>query len=379
MGYLVKDAWRRSPYWQAVYFSGGRRIRKSTKCTDKTRARAVLHGFEAAEMLANAAGATEQQIRHVMSETIARVTGRKLHDPTISEHLAGWLKSERETVSESTIRRYAQVARDFESFLGLTRHAKLDALSKDVFLAFRDKLRAGGCSARSVNQSLKILRRPFKLAFDEGLIRHNPIAAIKRLRGSAAEKGIFTPDQIERLLAAAPSAEWRLLIALGYYTGGRLMDLSRLTWGAIDREARTISFVQKKTSAPLLIPIHAGLEHYLSGVPAGVGRAPLLPSLGHKSGTGKSGLSMAFRKIMAAAGVEPGVAREREGKRGRSVSRLSYHSLRHSFTSELARHGVAPEIRQQLTGHRDDASHRTYTHLEIDSLRRAVGVLPSLR
>jgi len=379
MGYLVRDAWDRSPYWQAVYFVDGRKIRKSTKCRDKRQARAVLHGFEAAEMLAASASVTEQQIRHVMSETIARVTGRKLHDPTVSEHLAGWLKSERETVSESTIRRYSQIARDFESFLGATRHARLDALSKDIFLAFRGKLRAGGCSPRSVNQVLKILRRPFKLAFDEGLIQHNPIAAIKRLRGGSAEKGIFTPQQIGRLLDAAPNEDWRLLIALGYFTGARLMDLSRLTWGAIDRQARTIAFRQKKTGGALLIPIHPDLGRFLSKVPIGIGRAPLMPSLADKSGTGKSGLSMAFRKIMVAAGIEAGIAREREGERGRSVSRLSFHSLRHSFTSELARQGVAPEIRQQLTGHRDDSSHRTYTHLEIDTMRRAVSSLPSLQ
>jgi integrase len=379
MGYLVKDALGRSPYWQAVYSSNGRKIRKSTKCTNKQQARAVLHGFEAAEMLAATASVTEQQIRQVMSETIARVTGRRFYDPTISEHLTAWLKSEKETVSESTIRRYTQVARDFESSLGVTRHARLDALSKDVFLSFRDKLRADGCSPRSVNQTLKILRRPFKLAFDEGLIRHNPIAAIKRLRGSPAEKGIFTREQVGELLAHAPNAEWKLLIALGYYTGARLMDLSKLTWAAIDRKAHTIAFRQKKTGDALLIPIHPALQHYLDKAPAGVGRAPLLPSLAHKSGTGKSGLSMVFKRIMNAAGIEAGVARMRAGKRGRSVSRLSFHSLRHSFTSELARAGVAPEIRQQLTGHRDDSSHRVYTHLELDALRRAVTALPALR
>ena len=379
MGYLVKDALGRSPYWQAVYSSNGRKIRKSTKCTNKQQARAVLHGFEAAEMLAGTANATEEQIRRVIGETVARVTGRQLHDPTIAEHLSGWLKSERETVSESTIRRYSQIVRDFESCVGLRRHARLDALSKDIFLEFRDKLRAEGCSPRSVNQTLKILRRPFKLAFDEGLIRHNPIAAIKRLRGSPAMKGVFTPEQVARLLEHAPNAEWKLLIALGYYTGARLMDLSKLTWVAIDRKAHTISFRQRKTGDALLIPVHLELERYLGKVPAGVGRAPLLPSLAHKSGTGKSGLSMAFKRIMNAAGIEAGVARMRAGERGRSVSRLSFHSLRHSFTSELARAGVAPEIRQQLTGHRDDSSHRVYTHLELDTLRRAVTVLPALR
>ena len=157
------------------------------------------------------------------------------------------------------------------------------------------------------------------------------------------------------------------------------MDLSKLTWAAIDRKAHTIAFRQKKTGDALLIPIHPALQHYLDKVPSGVGRAPLLPSLASKSGTGKSGLSMAFKRIMNAAGIEAGVARMRAGKRGRSVSRLSFHSLRHSFTSELARAGVSPEIRQQLTGHRDDSSHRVYTHLELDTLRRAVTALPALR
>ena len=87
---------------------------------------------------------------------------------------------------------------------------------------------------------------------------------------------------------------------------------------------------------------------------------------------------MAFRRIMERAGIDAGVARERAGKAGHSVSRLSFHSLRHSFTSELARAGVPPEVRQQLTGHSDLASHKTYTHLELDTLQKAVTALPAL-
>jgi site-specific recombinase XerD len=87
---------------------------------------------------------------------------------------------------------------------------------------------------------------------------------------------------------------------------------------------------------------------------------------------------MQFRRIMERAGIDAGVARERAGQAGRSVSRLSYHSLRHSFTSELARAGIAPEIRRQLTGHSDDTSHRKYTHLEVDSFRGAIAALPAV-
>ena len=61
--------------------------------------------------------------------------------------------------------------------------------------------------------------------------------------------------------------------------------------------------------------------------------------------------------VMARAGIEDGIARQKKGDAGRNVSRLSFHSLRHSFTSALANAGVSAEVRQKLTGHADDKSH----------------------
>jgi integrase len=382
MGYLVKDALGRSPYWIAAYkLADGRQRRKSTKCTDKRQARIVLHGFEEAELIGGAgsqAGPVEQQLRNAFDDVLFRFTGRKPYRPTIHDHIADWLKAEEKTIEGSSLKRYRQVLAAFESFLGLRARDSLEALSKDVFLAYRDRLQADGHSARGINQTFKILRRPFKVAFDEGLIAYNPIGAIKRLKSVGAEKGIFTPEQIVRLLKAAPSDEWRALIALGYYTGGRLMDLARLTWGAVDRTQNTIGFKQKKTGGDVVVPIHPELGRYLDKLSRGIGKAQILPSLSGKSGTGKSGLSLAFKRIMATAGIEAGVARKRVGAAGRNVSKLSFHALRHSFTSELARAGVAPEVRQLLTGHSDLSSHKAYTHLELDTLTRAVTSLPCL-
>jgi integrase len=379
MGYLVKDALGRSPFWIAAYkLADGRQRRKSTRCTDKRQARMMLHSFEEAELLAATPGTTEAQLRSAFDEALFRITGKKPHDPSIRDHVAAWLKSEEQTIADSSIKRYRQVLRDFESFLGVRVGGRLATLTKELFLEYRDKLQADGHSPRNINQAFKILRRPFKVAFDEGLIDHNPIGAIKRLRSQSAEKGIFTREQISQLLAAAPDDEWRAFIALGYYTGGRLTDLSRLTWSAIDTKLNTIAFRQKKTGTDVLIPIHPELDRYLSKLPRGIGKAPLLPHLATKSGTGKSGLSMAFKRIMTAVGIEAGVARERVGAAGRSVSKLSFHALRHSFTSELARAGVAAEVRQLLTGHSDPSSHKLYTHLEIDTLTKAVTALPSL-
>lgn len=100
-------------------------------------------------------------------------------------------------------------------------------------------------------------------------------------------------------------------------------------------------------------------------------------TLAGKSGAGKSGLSMQFRRIMERAGIRGRVLREAAGA-GRSQSSLSFHSLRHTFNAALANAGVPVEIRQKLTGHASPEMNAIYTHHELEPLRAAVALIPSL-
>jgi len=185
MGFLVKDSLGRSPFWYAVYRTAdGVERRKSTKCTSKVAAREILHGLEAAELLGASQNATIEQFRSLIQETAARVVGRKFSDPTIREHLSSWLKSEDGTVAASTLERYRQVARDFERWLGVRANARLDAVGKDLFLSYRNAMQRAGHSVQNVNQTFKVLARPFRIAADERLMVHNPLGAIKRLLGN---------------------------------------------------------------------------------------------------------------------------------------------------------------------------------------------------
>jgi hypothetical protein len=76
---------------------------------------------------------------------------------------------------------------------------------------------------------------------------------------------------------------------------------------------------------PVKIPIHPDLEaHFVAlGSPKDTS-PPLFPELFNKPGGGKSGLSMAFKRVMARAGIKDEVSRARAGKEGRSVSLLSF-------------------------------------------------------
>jgi hypothetical protein len=109
MGTLVKDARGRSKFWYYCYRgANGRRLKKSTKETDRRNARIIGESVEESEDLAKRGNATEEQIRKVISETLARVTGRRVYDPTVREWLDKWLANEKSAVSDATLTRYRQ-------------------------------------------------------------------------------------------------------------------------------------------------------------------------------------------------------------------------------------------------------------------------------
>jgi integrase len=220
---------------------------------------------------------------------------------------------------------------------------------------------------------------PFRVAVRQGYITHNPAEAAEPLhnRDIDAEKNTFDIEQIRGLVATS-DGDWRGVILIGFYTRARLRDIVKLRWQSIDLEKQTIMFKQQKTSARVVIPIHPELYAYLLGLSApGDAEEFVFPILSAKKTSGKSGLSMAFARIMEKANVRGKVLRKREGK-GRTVHSLSFHSLRHSFNSVLANAGVPQEIRQKLTGYVSAEMNKVYTHHEDAVLRQAVNVIPAL-
>jgi integrase len=156
-----------------------------------------------------------------------------------------------------------------------------------------------------------------------------------------------------------------------------LRDVADLQWNAINWKEHKITVTTRKTSKDVTIPIHPRFATWLQKQTRGIGKAPVFPTLIGRSGAGKSGLSMQFKRIMERAGIKGRLLREANGA-GRSQSSLSFHSLRHTFNAALANAGVPVEIRQKLTGHASAEMNRIYTHHDLVPLRAAVEKLPTL-
>ncbi len=391
---LRKDSRERSPFWICCYTSAaGQRLQKSTKITFKplkgekrkdgsaktaadkrSEALEVCLAIERAENHAKNGTLTEHQAKKIIGEILERTTGEPLRNYRVRDWFTHWLDMKEQVRSGKTMDRYRQVIRDFIASVGNRANLALAHITPKDVLTYRNSVTAAGKTARTANLSAKVVSAAFNAAVRQHIIESNPATAVESLPVRAEEKGTFTVAHVSKLVRAA-EGDWRGAILLGYYTGARLSDVANMRWSAVDWRNKVIRFTPSKTRKAVTLPLHSQLERELLKN-AGIGNAPMFPSLTGKGTGGKHGLSGRFNAIMEKAGVE---GKRTPASGGRTLSSLSFHSLRHSFNSALANAGVSQEIRQKLTGHASAEMNAIYTHHELAPLRAAIGVIPSIK
>jgi integrase len=380
MSSIIKDYRGKSPFWIACFRGpDGRRLKRSTKTTDVEAAKKIAFEFEGAGKAGLAGHLTEAHCRKVISEIYELAVKRPLHFHTARQYLLEWLKGTKDTVELRTYWAYFQAIHEFLAHIGTKAEELLGEISPMDIRSWRDALKRKGLSAPTVNGAIKKLRMPFKAAHDNGYIDINPCSQVRLLKDKArnVSKDVFTPEQIAALIEAAPSEDWKGAILCAYFTGLRLRDVADLQWSNLDLSDQTLTVTTRKTRKDVTVPIHPQFASWLTKQTRGIGKAPVFPTLFGKAGSGKSGLSMQFKRIMERAKIKSRLLRDATGA-GRSQTSLSFHSLRHSFNAALANAGVGVEMRQELIGHSSLEMNRLYTHPDIEVKRQAVALLPTI-
>lgn len=384
-----------SPFWYAAFNYRGAdgrlvRVKKSTGCADKREAQRIANELELKACELAAGRLTVERMREALVDLTERITGETIADYTAEKWLNEWLAQKKASAKDRTWERYKAIVERFLTFLGRKAKSGLQHVRPADVRMFRDSQMDTGKTAQSCNMELKIVAMPFRKAQKLGIIRVNPAEGVESLESDSERREPFTLDQVRAILAHAPDDDWRGMIRLGFYTGARLSDCARMKWGNVDLHARTLSFAPAKTARgkrpkQLLLPMHPDLHTWLMSLDApDDGEAFLFPSLANVGSSGNKGLSRRFLAIMEAAGVSAPLAREkgkaREGVKsaGRSTRSLSFHSLRHTLTSNMHNAGVSAELRMQFTGHATAEAHERYTHTELETLRGALASVPSL-
>jgi site-specific recombinase XerD len=175
---------------------------------------------------------------------------------------------------------------------------------------------------------------------------------------------VLTPEEVARLIQAAPGPKYKAALAVAYGAGLRVSEVANLRVLDIDSERMVIRVEQgkgKKDRNGMLSPRLLVLlrEWWLVGRPTMwlfPGRDPLLPITPRQ-------LHRVVCETADAVGIE---------------KRVSPHTLRHSFATHLLEQGVDVRLIQVALGHSKLDTTARYAHVAGKVLREMVSPLDQL-
>ena len=234
-----------------------------------------------------------------------------------------------------------------------------ERLSESQVRRYLAELAQSGLSASTLNQGISAMR----FFFNEVLHREWPLE-LRYQRAPQRVPVTLSPEEVKRLLRAVPGVRERAAMEIAYAAGLRLSEVLRLKLSDIDSERMILRVEQgkgKKDRNVMLSPaLLQSLRTYWKQCrprvwlfPGHRGRRPLHPTL----------LQRAFRQARDQA---------------RITKPVSFHSLRHSFATQLLESGVNVRTIQALLGHRSLATTQRYTHVAGDYLRQTRSPLDAL-
>jgi integrase len=381
MACLVKDRTGRTKFWYCAFTTAdGRRLKKSTKQTDRTKAWEVCVAMVNAEGAIASGSATERQLRKVINQALETVGERRLPDPTIEELLDNWIAEKAGAVNAATLQSYRSARKRLLDFLRPAAKGNLRSLTKQRVVEFRNHLATEGRTPATVNKILKhCLAGAFESARKEGLIDFNPFVAVDPLKEKRLKKDTFTPEQVTELLSVVHDTDWEGAVLVGYTTGMRLQDVTNLRWSSVDVENGVVSFVQRKADDPALVGLHDDLRDWITRqVVPDDPEAYLFPTLANRPGAGRKGLCKAFQDIMEKAGVLGRILRAPKSEIARTVRSLSFHSFRHGAATAVFKGAALKDIARRVTAHSSRGVLDRYIRDDIEAIRQATHLIPRL-
>ena len=201
----------------------------------------------------------------------------------------------------------------------------------------------------------------------EGLIEHDPTAELRGPPKPQRLPRVLTRGEVSRLLSSprgtdALALRDRALLEVMYACGLRASEAVGLSLGDVDLEEGLLC-ARGKGAKERLVPIGrqalGALEAYSRrGRPLLVGNGVQDRLLvNHRGGAlTRQGLYKIVQRYAAAAGL---------------ASKMSPHTLRHTFATHLLAGGCDLRSLQEMLGHADLATTQVYTHLSAERLKDA--------
>ena len=240
-------------------------------------------------------------------------------------------------------------------------------VTPDSFVTWRS--RQTSKAPQTLNQYQDAINGLTSWMQQHGRLAANPLAGVKKVetRGREVRKRrAFSTVELRRLLEAA-TPERRALYLMAAFTGLRRGELVQLTWEDVSL-ARGDPFVRARSSITknhqeAILRLHGDVVAALQVI---------RPAMAEEGALVFSSVPWAyqFRQDLNKAGIRYKAFQERQA---------DFHSLRHTFGTNLANAGVHPRVAMELMRHSDmRLTTKVYTDAGKLPTAEAIDSLPSL-
>ena len=267
----------------------------------------------------------------------------------------------RRMIEDMTIRKlapktqqgYIRTIKDFAVFLGRSP----DTASLEDIRRFQLHLAQSGAQPPILNHTVSALRFFFRVT----LKRHDIVEHTTFIRQPRKLPVVLSPEEVARLLNAAPGLKYKAALSVAYGAGLRAAELVSLKVCDIDSKRMIIRVEQGKGRKDRNVMLSASLLELLrawwrTARPQGwlfPGRNPVQPMTTRQ-------LNRACHAAAEAAGIERNV---------------SLHTLRHSFATHLLEQNIDIRVIQVLLGHAKLDSTALYTRVATKTIQQVTSPL----
>lgn len=295
-------------------------------------------------------------------ESIGALVEEDAPKKTFREFATSWLEVYVKTnnkPSEQRAKSYI-LSRHLMPSFGKLLVGDIDSLAIEQYKAARMR---DGLSPKTINNHLTALRRCLQCAFDWGEI--DVVPRVQWLKRPPGRIDYLTDEECARLMSDNHDPQWNLMVKTALFTGMRVGELLALEWGDIDMSRRTLTVRRSafrgvtgspKSNRTRCIPIMSDLAHALE--------------LTQK----RSGLLFGHNEVRMRSYDAANRALVRICKRT-GVREIGWHTLRHTFATQLVARGAVIRAVQELMGHATVTMTERYAHVLPSSLRGAVALL----
>ncbi len=281
--------------------------------------------------------------------------------------------------SDETYRNYQSDLQQFSThlqkqFFSAKAELKLNEIQSLHIRSHLKFLSDHGLKKTSLARKLACLKSFFRYALEEGLMAHNPAAAVRSPRLGTHLPTVLTKDETARLLDSPPPQTWiqarnQAMLETLYSSGARVSELVGLNWNDTDLETYLIRLRgkgKKERRVPIgTIAAEAILDYQrqLAALDTPVGKNA------RREGVQPAGSRPLFINMrggrLTTRSVERVIQQQTKDRFAKSVTP---HTLRHSYATHLLDEGADLRAIQELLGHASLATTQKYTHVATDQL-----------